>query len=127
MPAEICLPAAGQGAIGIESRTHDDEIVRALQNVNHDATRFAVEAERAVLAGLEGGCQVPIGVWARIESGELVIDACVCAADGSELLRAKRAGTVQAREDLAREITAELLSRGAERLLRVAARSTGSK
>ncbi|PYU22810.1 MAG: hydroxymethylbilane synthase [Acidobacteria bacterium] len=60
VPPEICLPAAGQGAIGIETRKRDDELSAAVRKLNHDPSQAAVEAERAVLAGLEGGCQVPI-------------------------------------------------------------------
>ena len=78
-----------------------------------------------MLAGLEGGCQVPIGVWARIEGNELVVDACVLAADGSDSLRSRRTGPLQDAPRLARQVAEELLGRGAERLLRVAGKSLG--
>ena len=79
---------------------------------------MAVEAERAVLAGLEGGCQVPVGVWARDRRSELVVEACVLAADGSESLRVRRSGPRADAPRLARQVAAALLDRGAERLLR---------
>jgi hydroxymethylbilane synthase len=120
---DICLPAAGQGAIGIEARAGDEEVLRILAPVNHIETRIAVDAERAVLAGIEGGCQVPAGIWARIEAREFVIEACVLSADGGESVRVRRAGAPQRWEELAGETAAALLDRGAGRLLGVGART----
>ena len=71
-PSEFC-PAAGQGALGIETRSNDAATIEAVSFLNHAATRFAVTAERAALAALGGGCQVPIGIHCRmktVESGE---------------------------------------------------------
>ena len=119
---EICLPAAGQGAIGIETRKRDEEIAAAVRKLNHRTSQVAVESERAVLASLEGGCQVPIGVWARMESGALRIDACVLSADGSESIRESRAGSHENAMELGRSVAATLLERGADRLLRLAER-----
>jgi hydroxymethylbilane synthase len=119
---EICLPAAGQGAIGIESRKHDAVTDAAVRKLNHAPSQLAVEAERAVLTGLEGGCQVPIGVWARLESGALKIDACVLSADGSECIRESRTGSLDKSMQLGRSMAAALLDRGADRLLRLAGR-----
>ena len=114
---DICLPAAGQGAIGMEARGGDDEVFRMLAPINHIETRIAVEAERAVLAAIEGGCQVPAGIWARIEAREFVIEACVLSADGGESVRVRRAGSAQRWEELSGETAAALLDRGAGRLL----------
>jgi hydroxymethylbilane synthase len=127
VPPEICLPAAGQGAIGIESRKRDVESAAAVHKLNHHPSHVAVEAERAVLAGLEGGCQVPIGVWARMESARseykrLVIDACVLSADGTESIRESRTGSWENATELGRSLAAALLDRGADRLLRLAGR-----
>jgi hydroxymethylbilane synthase len=122
VPTEICLPAAGQGAIGIEARRRDAEFSVAVQKLNHPPSRLAVEAERAVLTGLEGGCQVPIGVWARMESGSLRIDACVLSADGSESIRECRTGSLDKATEVGQSVAAALLERGADRLLRLAGR-----
>jgi len=119
---EICLPAAGQGAIGIETRKRGDEIAAAVRKLNHRESQLAVEAERAVLAGLQGGCQVPIGVWARAESGGVRIDARVLSTDGSESIRESRTGSRENVAALGRELAADLLARGADRLLRLAER-----
>jgi hydroxymethylbilane synthase len=128
---EVCLPAAAQGAIGIEMRAPasdlDREIAIALGQLNHAPSRLAVETERAVLAGLSGGCDVPLGVWARQEAGELVLDACVLSADGAEAVRVRRMGAPRDAEDIARAVTAELRSRGADRLLALGGRGLGAR
>ncbi len=122
LPPEICLPAAGQGAIGIETRKQEESIAAAMRKLNHRPSQVAVEAERAVLAGLESGCQVPIGVWARAESGNLIIDACVLSADGTESIRENRGGSSENATELGRSVAAALLERGADRLLQLAGR-----
>jgi hydroxymethylbilane synthase len=122
VPPEICLPAAGQGAMGIETRKREDEFFAAVRQLNHRPSQLAVEAERAVLVGLEGGCQVPIGVWARMEAGNLRIDARVLSADGKESIRESRTGSSENAIELGRTVAAALLDRGADRLLRLAGR-----
>ncbi len=122
LPPEICLPAAGQGAMGIETRKREDEFFAAVRKLNHRPSQLAVEAERAVLVGLEGGCQVPIGVWARMEADSLRIDARVLSADGKESIRESRTGSSENAIELGRTVAAALLDRGADRLLRLAGR-----
>ena len=123
LTTEICLPAAGQGAIGIETRRGDSAIVNAVGMLDHGATRIAVAAERAVLVELQGGCLLPLGVWARMQEREFIVEACVLAADGSESLRVKRVGLPCQAEDLGRGAAAELRERGADRLLRPVGRA----
>jgi hydroxymethylbilane synthase len=122
VPPGICLPAAGQGAIGIETRKGDEAVVPAVRKLSHQPSQVAVEAERAVLEGLESGCQVPIGVWARVESGKLRIDARVLAVDGAESIRESRTGECEKATELGSAVAAALLDRGANRLLRLAER-----
>jgi hydroxymethylbilane synthase len=122
VPTEICLPAAGQGAIGIETRRRDSEFSAAVRKLNHPPSQLAVETERAVLTGLEGGCQVPIGVWVRMQSGSLRIDACVLSGDGSESIRECRTGSLDKAKEVGQSVAAALLERGADRLLRLAGR-----
>jgi len=122
LPPEICLPAAGQGAMGIETRRREDEFFDAVRKLNHRPSQLAVEAERSVLVALEGGCQVPIGVWARMEADSLRIDARVLSADGKESIRESRTGSSENAIELGRTVAAALLDRGADRLLRLAGR-----
>jgi hydroxymethylbilane synthase len=123
---DICLPAAGQGAIGIESREDDAAVLHVVAKLNHLPTRMAVDAERTVLAGLGGGCQLPAGIWAHVETSDFVIDACVLAADGSESLRIRRSGSPHRWAELARLASSALLDRGAARLLEVVAPETAT-
>jgi len=118
---EISLPAAGQGALAIEVRAGDRELASLLAALDHQATRRSVVAERALLAALGGGCQVPIGAWGRIErdAGKevLKLDAAVLSPDGTECLRQSAAGAPDAAEALGRQVAAALRAAGAERIL----------
>jgi len=118
----VMLPAVGQGALAIEIRSSDPELTELLAGLDHCETRTMISAERAVLAALEGGCQVPLGAWARFEKGTLVLDACVCAPDGSEVLRERGTGPITQPEALGRSVAQRLRAAGADRLLRLAGR-----
>jgi hydroxymethylbilane synthase len=124
---EIILPAVGQGALGIECRKADPEVFGLLQKLDDYRTRAAVTAERALLAELEGGCQVPLGAWGRIENGELVVEAAVLSADGAECLRRKLAGAVAEAPQVGRHLALELIDAGADRILRLAGRTLGNR
>ena len=119
---EVMLPAVGQGALAVEAREEDRATRDRLAALEHADTRVAVTAERAVLATLEGGCQVPLGAWGRVEDGRLVLDACVCAADGSEVVRDRAEGSPEQPEALGRALGGKLIAAGADRLLRMAGR-----
>ncbi len=123
LSTDVSLPAAGQGAIGVQTRRDDSAVEKSVFKLNHSDTQMAVDGERAVLAGLEGGCLLPLGVWARIQDREFVMEACVLAADGSESVRVRRAGAPRDAEKIGREVATALLDRGAERLLRQAGRA----
>jgi len=128
-PLVLC-PAAGQGALAIETRAGDERTLRALEFLDHDATRYAVTAERAALAGLGGGCQVPIGVHCFAGDEGYSVVAAVAASDGSEVLRVvmdRQVGLLP--EALGEKVAAELLRQGAQRLLgsgRVGAQVAGA-
>jgi hydroxymethylbilane synthase len=127
LPVEICLPAPGQGAIGVETRAGDLAVLAAVASLDDGETRAAVEAERAALAGLGGGCMLPVGAWARIENGALVMDACVLSIDGREVVRVSSAGAADEARALGEEVAAALLAQGAGRLLQLAGRSLGAE
>jgi hydroxymethylbilane synthase len=117
LPQEISMPAAGQGAIGVEARRDDRAVLCAVALLDHVETRVAVDAERIVLADLEGGCLVPLGVWARAQDREIVVEACVLSPDGSEALRVRRAGPGNQAEKVGHQVATALRESGAERLL----------
>ncbi|MBF0271317.1 MAG: hydroxymethylbilane synthase [Magnetococcales bacterium] len=114
------IPANGQGAVGIEARVDDVETHRLLMPLNHGETRMAVRAERAFLHELEGGCQVPIAGYARLEAGQLVMAGRVGSLDGRELITLERHGLPEEPEILGRALARELLALGADRLLALA-------
>jgi hydroxymethylbilane synthase len=121
-PLVLC-PAAGQGALAIEARASDERTLAALAFLNHEPTRYAVTAERAALAALGGGCQVPIGIHCVPAEEGCSVAAAVAAPDGSEVLRLamnRQSGDPVA---LGRKIAARLLEQGAERLLQMVAPS----
>jgi hydroxymethylbilane synthase len=125
-PLVLC-PAAGQGALGIETRASDETTLAALDFLNHEATRYAVTAERAALAALGGGCQVPIGIHCFPGDQGYSIVSAVSSPDGSEVLRVVLDRQTDAEpEALGRRVAGELIRQGAERLLAPAGQSTGS-
>jgi len=124
---EISLPAVGQGALGIEARADDGKVLEVLARLDHAETRTAVMAERTLLAELEGGCQVPLGAWGRMEESELVLEACVLSVDGADYIRKRAAGSPREPEALGRDLAQSLLAAGADRILRLAGRDVGNR
>lgn len=112
---EIMCPAVGQGALAIEARSGDAEVLKHLEFLDHAETRSAIECERAVLGSLGGGCQVPIGAFVEKREGILHLRAMVGRPDGSEILREVAEGNHP--EQLGRETAQKLLKRGAEKIL----------
>jgi hydroxymethylbilane synthase len=121
---EISLPAAGQGAIGIEARSADADTLRVLASLEDLETRAAVTAERSALAGLGGGCQVPIGAWGRMGNGKLLLDVAVLSPDGTQRLVEKDAGSLGEADAIGRRVAQKLRERGATALLEHEIRGT---
>ena len=111
------LSAVGQGALGLEVRRSDQAVMECLAFLNHPETETAVRAERAFLERLEGGCQVPIAGWARVEEYGLTMDGLVAELDGSRLIRDRVAGLPEQAETLGRELAERLLAAGADQIL----------
>jgi hydroxymethylbilane synthase len=105
------LPAVGQGALGVECRADDANSRSLLAAIDHPASAACVRAERALLAALDGSCHTPIAGCARIAAGRLDLRALIARPDGSECLRAQRAGPAEAGEALGREVGLELRAR----------------
>lgn len=130
LEADVCLPAVGQGALGLECRSGDTFLLQLLQQIGHEPTALAVAAERSYLSTLQGGCQVPIGAFATVagpldggaESGSIgshkpliTLTGMVGSPDGTELLKDSLTG--EDPEQLGRELAHMLLARGADRIL----------
>ena len=113
-PAQMC-PAAGQGALAIETRANDAATIEAVKFLDHPPTRAAVACERATLNQLGGGCQVPIGAYASPTQRGLLLRAVVASPDGSSMIREEREGSDP--EKLGVEVGRALLARGAQKIL----------
>ena len=113
LPAEICLPAVGQGALAIEAREGDAEVLGMLAFLQDESTAFAATAERAFLATIEGGCQVPVGVFAqRAENGQLFVEALVASTDGKRIFRETMTGAKQDAEIIGKNLAHKILAAG---------------
>ena len=113
---DVFLPAPGQGAIALECREADQAVAIAVAPLDHPRTARAVAAERALLAGLQGGCNVPLGAYAVEENGALRLTAFVARPDGSGLLRGQARDVDPRRAGSA--LAEQLLARGARELMR---------
>ena len=114
---EQSLPAAGQGAVGIECRTDDVQVQALLAPLADAETTYCVRAERAMNNHLQGGCQVPIGGYAVLQQGQLYLRALVGDIDGSRIIRAEGKSAVENAEVLGVQIAEQLLAQGADKIL----------
>ena len=115
IPFNIMVPAVGQGAIAVEVREKDKQTIEILEKLEHRQTRVCVTAERAFLRTLEGGCQVPIGAYAFLEGGQIVLEGVVGSLDGTMVFRKKTTG--RDAESLGTDLAEALIEKGAGRLL----------
>ena len=117
VPASICLPAVGQGAIGIECRAGDDAVLARLRVLEHPATRTALNAERAFSLRLGGSCQSPIAALATLDAGVLKLEGLVAEPDGSYIWRDAIQGEPHHAETLGAQLAERILNAGAHALL----------
>jgi hydroxymethylbilane synthase len=122
---EVCMPAVGQGAIAVECRLKDTEAGDLLAPLDDAETRAAIIAERALLGSLQGGCQVPLGAWARVERDELVLDACVCSVDGSQYVKQRATAPPDQAAKLGEHMARVLIEAGAQSILEEVSRQRG--
>jgi len=122
---DVCMPAVGQGAIAVECRLKDTETADILAPLDDAETRTAIIAERALLAALQGGCQVPLGAWARIERGELVLEACVSSVDGVQYVKQRATAPPDQAAALGEHMARLLIEAGAQSILEEVSRQRG--
>jgi hydroxymethylbilane synthase len=115
---EILLPAMGQGALGIETRINDVDVQKFICDLDHEATHWAVDAERAFVDILDGGCQVPIGAYATVDGREITVRGLVAGLDGKTIYQLDKTGPVYDADKLGRELGNELLKMGAAEILK---------
>ena len=114
---EISLPAVGQGAVGIECRNDDAELIELLSALNDEETAWRVKAERAMNAELEGGCQVPIGSFAELDGESITLRGLVATPDGKQVLRAQHVGSIEHPEQVGIAVAQDLIAQGATSIL----------
>jgi len=111
------LPAIGQGALGLELRRDDAELLAGISFLNHSSTATAVTAERSFLLRLEGGCQVPIGAYATTEGESVTLTGLIASIDGKEILKEHATGPAASAAELGTMLAEKLLDRGGRRIL----------
>ncbi len=126
LPLDRFLPAVAQGAVAVEIRARDEATREWVRRLDHPPTHVATAAERALLATLEGGCQVPVGALATLAGEELRLVAEVVAIDGSRQVRGESRGSVSRPEELGRSLAGELVARGAGEILASIRRAGGA-
>ena len=115
---ELMLPAAGQGALAIETRADDAATRRLMERLEHPVTKQAVMAERAVMARLEGGCQLPLAVFAEMRTTGFQIKTRLASVDGERMVEKERTGRPDDAMRLAEELAEDVLSSGGAEILR---------
>jgi len=124
LAADRMLPAVGQGALCLEIREQDPRIGPMIATLDHPATRTAVSGERAFLRRLEGGCQVPIAGYGRIEDSHFTLTGLVAAVDGSRVIKHSLSGPAASAERIGVQLAEMILSRGADQILKNLASAT---
>jgi len=114
---EIMCPAVGQGALAVETRADGGEAELLAKRLDHRESRIAVTAERAVLAALGGGCQVPIGAYATVDGEVVQIRAIIVSPDGTEIIRKRAGGASRDAAVIGRALGEELLAQGGRQIL----------
>lgn len=117
LAVDVSLPAIGQGSLGLEGRKDDTWVRDLVAQFEHRPTRIAVTAERALLAGLEGGCQVPIAGYATLQGNTLTLDGLVASVDGKRYIRQVVSGPAEEAEAIGMRVAEQLLEGGAQPIL----------
>jgi hydroxymethylbilane synthase len=117
LPVDACVPAPGQGIIAVEVRASDERMRTQAARIDESAAAIALRAERAVVARLGGGCQMPIGAYADVSNDTVRLTAVVVSPDGARAARAAASGSVEQAEAIGADVADRLLSDGAGDIL----------
>lgn len=117
IPETYSLPAIGQGALGIECRIDDSKTNELLKPLNDEETSYCIRAERAFLKVLQGGCQVPIGAYAKVEGDKLIIKGLVGSLKGDKIITETVSGSKEDCEALGETLASVILDRGGKEIL----------
>lgn len=114
---DLCLPAVSQGVIAVETRSDDPEIIALVQLIHDKESEICVNAERALLRALEGGCQIPIAGHAHIEGDTVVLDGLVGSIDGKTIIRDQMRGPIELAEEIGKQLAKVLSDKGGKEIL----------
>ena len=114
---DIMLPAPGQGALALETRSDDDLTIEVAYAIHDHTTDDRITAEREFLAGLGAGCMAPVGAHASVKGGILTLEGWVAALDGSQVIRATTQGDPGECADMGAELASDMLAQGAQALI----------
>ena len=117
---DILLPAPGQGALALETRTDDDLSIEVAYAIHDHLTDDRITAEREFLAGLGAGCMAPVGAHATVKGGTLTLEGWVAALDGTHVIRATSSGEAGECADIGAELAEDMLKQGADRFIEAA-------
>jgi len=116
-PVTEMVPGVGQGAVGVQIRSDDSFVKDLAASINIEEIRIAVTAERSFLNELDSGCQFPIGAYAQIKNGSIVIDGFVGSIDGKTIIRESAQGEINSADKLGRSLARKFIDRGAINIL----------
>ena len=117
IPSNILLPAMGQGAVGIEARKNDVENQILLADMDDEDTHYALDAERALVSQLEGGCNVPIGAFATLDADQITLTGLVASLDGKTIFKKEMTDIKTNAIVMGRKMGDELIGMGADRIM----------
>ena len=111
------IPAAGQGALAIEIRANDEKIFNIVQKLNDEETFSAVKVEREFLREVGGSCQIPVGIFAKIDGEQVKIRALIASTDGKKIVKASEVVPIEKIDGFGKKIAAHLLNDGGREIL----------
>ena len=117
LPPQEFLPAPAQGALAVQIRTDDNELSELVSKLDDKKSRIAVEAERAILSSMHGGCSIPLGVYSQISGDNITIDAVISDAEGVKYIKRSITGHINQANVFAEKLAQELLTAGGREIL----------
>ena len=117
LPVQDFIPAPAQGALAVQIRGNDDELIEFLGQLDHQPTRTAAEAERIVLKAMQGGCSIPLGVYAQIQADTITIDAMISDIEVKNYIRFSETASIEKSKACAEKLAAKLLAAGGKEIL----------
>jgi hydroxymethylbilane synthase len=111
------LPAPAQGALAVQIRTDDNELAELVTQLDDKNSRIAVEAERAILSSMHGGCSIPLGVYSQISGDNMIIDAVISDVEGDKYIKRSKTANINEAKSCAEELAQELLNAGGREIL----------